>query len=735
MPVEWRLHWDHRPIAGNALVTLAADGISANGELRTGLLDLGRAERLARLPPTVEGEAGLQGQFAWAAPELKLSGDLQVPSLAFAIAGRSIALTGIEFPGFTLDLLTAPDLLVEFAPGAGSRAATWETELEGQRVNGENISLSGRVRYEGRGVVDSSDLLLEAESVGWKDAGRDLKISDLRIAGQAQQSLTGETPFPALNTDVTANTVEYTDQPASVAVRLNGLQLKDLALSQLSEARTRQLGGRLTIAASEVTQADTALAWSSVDVTLGGEVGKDVLQLVTDAAVSGLSVNNSALPHGPLTLGRFAANGLELGEEVRFRALELGQLVLPGAPAETTLKVASIRVDASRYSAQNGVSVGQIDIDGLQTAVIRDKSGKWRYPMSQPAKPKPVQGGTDEPPHEGQGTQTATLPWRIAGLRVGGESYLKTADSLNPDMIAPRFRIERLEIGALGSDEPQGNTRFDIVLRPDEYSEFVINGEVRPLAADLFLNANGHLHGFAMQAFNGLIANDLGHRFVNGQLDNDFSIHIEKNRLKMTNALAMATVEAEEIPDKEGPPLSTAIALLEDRDGNIKLEVPVEGDLSDPEFHVLGALNPIIMKAVAGTAALAIQPLGSVLLVGSLLADQALKVTFQPAPFDAGSTELNAAAKTYLGQLAGKLREKPKLRVRVCGVVVDAERNKDKKGNYLDKPEELLEVAQRRADAAKAYMQGRGATQKQLRRCRPSLDAKPDAKPRVDIKF
>ena len=64
-----------------------------------------------------------------------------------------------------------------------------------------------------------------------------------------------------------------------------------------------------------------------------------------------------------------------------------------------------------------------------------------------------------------------------------------------------------------------------------------------------------------------------------------------------------------------------------------------------------------------------------------------------------------------------------------------AERKKDKQGKYVDRPEALLAVAQRRADAVKAYMRGKGATDRQLRRCRPALDPQADAKPRVDIKF
>ena len=150
---------------------------------------------------------------------------------------------------------------------------------------------------------------------------------------------------------------------------------------------------------------------------------------------------------------------------------------------------------------------------------------------------------------------------------------------------------------------------------------------------------------------------------------------------------------------------------------------------------MLGALNPIIMKAVAGTAALAIQPLGSVLLVGGLLANQALKVTFEPAVFDPGSVELNPAARSYLGKLGAKLAEKPKLGVRICGLVVDAERKRDKKGGYLDKAPDLLAMAQARADQVRAELRRAGAGSKQLRACRPAIDPDPAAKPRVDVRF
>jgi outer membrane protein OmpA-like peptidoglycan-associated protein len=480
---------------------------------------------------------------------------------------------------------------------------------------------------------------------------------------------------------------------------------------------------------SSFEQADTSVGWQAIDARLGGQVGKDVLRFASDLGVSALSVAHPQLGDQPLALEAIKITGLKHAGQTRFDALRVDGLDLPSDPAVTGLKIASIELGQGSYGDKSGVDLDSIVIDGLQTAVIRDKAGQWRYVTSRAA------GGEAAPTAETPAaTDQAGLSWRVGSIRIIGESHLSLSDQLNPDAISPRFRIEKFDIGTIASAAPDDDTPFDIVLRPDEYSEFVFKGETRPLS-ELYLKADGHIHGFAMKAFNGLIANDLGHRFLEGQLDNDFTISIDEQKLDMSNALAMSTVQAEAIEGKEGPPLAMAIALLEDRDGNIKIKVPVSGDLNDPNFRVLGALNPIIMKAVAGTAALAIQPLGSVLLVGTLVADQALKVTFEPALFEPGQTALNADASKYLGELAKKLKDKPKLGLRFCGVSVEAERKKDKEGRYLDQEADMLALANQRADSVKAYLGKQGVGKKQLRLCRPAFDAKAEARPRVDIKF
>jgi len=731
VPLEWALHWDGRSIAGHAGIRLDQGQVAAEGDIETELLDLGRAQLLARLEPVIEGEAALQGGFSWQPPRLSLPGSLHAPRLAYGIAGRQVTILGLQAPDFTLELSTAPTLVVELALRKGTRVEQAETLVGDQAITASGAELEATLRYADADQLELRDAQARFAQVAWQMGGRRAGVADLGFSGQVVQRLGGEDPFPSLNASLSAARIEYRDPDAATELRFDTLALDRVTLAPSDVGGTRRLAANLTLGDGRLIQGDVTVDWASVGAVLSGALGDAGPQLATDLELLGLDVATPAFVAGPLEIARVAATALEIGEQTRFTHLRLQDIRLPAEPAETGLQVAAVDLADGIYAPASGVDVGEIAIDALQTGVIRDKQGAWRHVLSngRPA------AGTATPDDGGTSAPGGDLGWKIGGVRVTGDSHVTVADTLNPEMKALRCQVERVHIGALSSTAPDVDTPFDIALRPDQYSEFVITGKVRPLADRFYLDAEGHLQGFGLTSVNGLVANDLGHRFLEGQLDDEFHISIANDHLEMGNALGIAGVGVEELPGKEGPPLGMAIALLEDRDGNIKLDVPVSGNLADPQFRVLGALNPIITKAVAGTAALAIQPLGSVLLVGGLVADQALKVTFAPAPFDPDSTELNPAAQKYLGQLAAKLAEKPKLALRVCGVVVDAERKRDKKGDYLDQEADLLAMAQQRADAVRAYLASKGAGRKQLRACRPGLDPDKAASPRVDIKF
>jgi hypothetical protein len=734
IPLSWQLSLDEREVSGQASLTIDKGQVAAAGKLKTQILDLARVQRLAALDPLVKGEAAYQGDFTWQAPQLTLTGALNAPALVYKVGDRLISISGVDLPDFELKLFTAPELAVELAPREGSRAAKVEWKTAEQLASAGMVRIAGRFRYEDNKLVNVQGLQFNAASFGWQDGSQRVSIADFGATGTLQQGIAGELRLPSADLQLRAARFEFEDTQGGLSVALDGLEAEGLKLRPVEGGDgSRQIEGRLSVAASRVGQADTVLNLSALIVDLGGNAGLTEVRVVSDASVGELKLESPVLAHGPLRIARISAEGLQLGTESQFQTLKLQGLQLAGDLPETGVKVTTLSFSDGSYAAEKGFEVGEIVIDGLQTAVIRDKSGQWRHPgtavQAQEPKSKPEQAAQETP------ADPQALNWRVGRLSVTGDSYITTGDRTNPAAVLQRNSIDVLTFGELASARPDQDTPFEIGMHPDKYTSFQIKGVTRPLVDPVYLDAKGELQGLGMPRLNGYIANDLGHKFLEGQLDVRFDVKIADNKLKMGNFLELHRAVVESLEGKDGPPLTTAIALLEDRDGYVKLEVPVEGRLDDPNFRVLAALNPIIMKAVAGTAALAIQPLGSVLLVGSIVADQALKVSFNPALFEAGSTQLDPETQKYLGELAGKLKEKPKLAVRICGVVAEVERQKDKKGVYLDKEEALLEMAQQRAQAVRSYMNSQGAGTKQLRSCRPSVDPKPEGKPRVDIRL
>lgn len=727
-PVRWDLRWDGRQLVGQAEITQQGDVIAVAGELRTDPLDLARAAALARLGEPVAGEIALDGRFGWDGANLTLTADLHAPRLAYRLAERAVQLDGFRLPGLDLAVATAP-LVVTVKVAPESRLDAWQTELQGQRIAGRQYELGGTLVYDDSQILSGDDMRIAAQSLDWGAEGRAVTVENVVLTGQVSQSLAGDTPYPALNARLEVGALRFSDVAGQLETGITGLTAEGVTLSQADAAGHRELSGQLRLETGEIRQDTLTAGWQSVEAALGGTVGPQDLQVSADLELAGLELAHPALVHGPLALQRVEVSGLDVSDRISVDAVRLSGLQIPSAPVETRLQVAAIDLKQAGFAADRGASIEEIVIDGLETAVIRDEQGVWRYPMS------PTDTAAQSTAAGGQGDDATPLDWRVGALRIVGDSHLAVADRLNPDSKAPRLKIEQLEIGAIDSRQPDVDTPFAVNLKPDEYAEFVVTGQARPLAGKVYLQAEGRLQAIAMTSFNGLIANDLGHRFRAGQLDNDYTISIENDHLQMSNALVLAGVDAEALPGKDGPPLATAIALLEDRQGNIAIDVPVSGDLGDPEFRVLGALDPIIMKAVAGAAALAIQPLGSALLVGTLVADQALKVTFKPVAFAPGTSELDAAGREYLDQLAAKLNDKPKLGLKFCGIAVAAERRKNDKGEFVDTEESLLAVAQQRAEAAGAYLQRKGVGEKQVRACRPVFDDAPEAGPRVEIRL
>lgn len=124
--------------------------------------------------------------------------------------------------------------------------------------------------------------------------------------------------------------------------------------------------------------------------------------------------------------------------------------------------------------------------------------------------------------------------------------------------------------------------------------------EARGQAMDPFANTELTLNfrGVPMPRMTPWTGTFAGYRIAGGRLDLDLTYQIDQGALDARNKLTMNAMrlgEPMDSPRAMDLPLRLAVALLRDSDDNITLDIPVSGDVDDPQFN----LRPAIMQAVS----------------------------------------------------------------------------------------------------------------------------------------
>jgi Domain of Unknown Function (DUF748) len=148
-----------------------------------------------------------------------------------------------------------------------------------------------------------------------------------------------------------------------------------------------------------------------------------------------------------------------------------------------------------------------------------------------------------------------------------------------------------------------------------------------------------------------------GYAIDAGTLSLNLDYHIEQGKMIGDNHLLLESLtlgDTVDSPDAVSLPLKLAVALMKDINGNIDIDLPVEGDLNNPEVRV-GALiwkafGNMLIKIVASPFKL----LGGLFASGE---DSGLEnILFVP-----GSSQLSTAEQQGLNKLVEALQKKPAL--------------------------------------------------------------------------
>jgi hypothetical protein len=207
-----------------------------------------------------------------------------------------------------------------------------------------------------------------------------------------------------------------------------------------------------------------------------------------------------------------------------------------------------------------------------------------------------------------------------------------------------------------------------------------------------------------------------------------------------------------------GIPLSTIIDLLEDADGSIDLTLPMEGDLLSPEFdysdmiwsgifRVLRALVTAPFTLISASVDL-ISQTGSGAAPSAPAGTQATSAPpgLGPVPFAAGESAVGADLGGVVNALGNTLRQRPKMRLKLCGVATRADREAlsgsrpsatGVAGEAAVPDPRLYDLAEARMKALRQALTTQpGVATAQVVTCaKPHVDADDAGPPRVEFGF
>ena len=196
----------------------------------------------------------------------------------------------------------------------------------------------------------------------------------------------------------------------------------------------------------------------------------------------------------------------------------------------------------------------------------------------------------------------------------------------------------------------------------DQYGYVQIDGEMLPFDLANHIDIGVLFKNIDLTRLSPYSGKFVGYAISDGRLDLDLGYKVRRRALQGSNTVVLQTLtlgERIESPEALNLPLNLAIALLKDRNGRIDLNLPVHGDLNDPQF----SYGAIIWRAVTNLLTNIIT--SPFRLLGSLLGIDG--ETLKAIDFDAGVATLLPSEQEKMVHYRKILEERPQLRLNITG--------------------------------------------------------------------
>ncbi|WP_434112845.1 DUF748 domain-containing protein [Paraburkholderia caffeinilytica] len=579
------------------------------------------------------------------------------------VAGRTADITGVDTTGLAVNAQRLKDGSIDLAALAGPHQA------EQQRTA---IHAAKKAEAEGPAWhYKIGELSLKDATANFTDntTPRPVKLSVTPLQLKVQQiSDDLSKPLPVdlqatLNQKGTLGVKgDVTATPLKVAVKVNANRLDAAAFEPYFGSKLNAL------IASALLNANGDLALSqakALKATYRGDVA------LVDVRMLDKATSDPFAGWGSLALTNLKADYDEHGTVV-----DAGRVTF-------TKFYGRVLLDAQGKLNLNDVVAHE---SGAAQSLTRDKSGGHEpIPLTPQAASAPEVASAPIPASSATpATVTAaTPPQSPVKLHFGQLVLQQGRVTYTDNFIKPNFTANLVAIqGTVGAFGTQSTTPapVDIAAKLAANGPLSIRGTVNPLIAKPALDLTASAHDIELTNLTPYSAKYAGYPITKGKLNVDLHYKLDNDQLNANNHIFIDQLTFGDHVENDTAtklPVRLAISLLKNSRGEIDVNLPVSGSLSNPEFSIGGliwhAVLNLLQKAVTAPFSLIANAFGG---GGEELGY---------VEFDPGSAKLSDAADKKLDTIVKALADKTSVRIDLIGRVDPAVDGPGLREQYVDR--------------------------------------------------
>jgi hypothetical protein len=318
---------------------------------------------------------------------------------------------------------------------------------------------------------------------------------------------------------------------------------------------------------------------------------------------------------------------------------------------------------------------------GAKIVIAKDRTINLTQVIRKDATAQPVPSKPSAP-SASTAAETAAFPWEIGTIRFDN-GILDFADL---SLVLPfATQVQALDGAIVGiSSDPDARAQLKLTGQVDQYGEARADGVLIPRDPEKFLDITARFNNVDLPLLSPYSATFDGRKIAAGKLSLVLEYKIVNSQLAGENRIVLREFklgERVEAPNAMDLPLDLAIAILKDSEGRISLEVPVSGNVGNPEFDYGKVIRAAIGNVIGRIVTAPFRALAG--LFGKRDTDEVRTVRFAP-----GSDSIAPSEREQLDALAKALKARPQLKVVVKGPYDPARDTKE-----LQRSEARLELA------------------------------------------